>query len=152
MEDATSQSLVQRMMEAVGAKNDSALAQALGITPQALYGAKKKGAIPPAWVMNIAEKNAVSLDWLYFGTGNMYRTGTDKIGPGSNASVNKDVLLEVIEVMEEFLITAKKSLPPKAKAELVYQLYMLVIEEESGSLQPVPMFRLIQGALAANDG
>lgn len=151
MEDATAEGLVRRMVEATGAKNESHLAQIVGVTPQSLSNAKRKDAIPPAWVMGVAEKKAVSLDWLYFGAGNMYRTGAAESSPGSSVAIDRQVLLEVVETLESILNSAKKKLPPKAKAELVYQLYMLVLEEEADNRKPLRIFKLVQDALVINE-
>ena len=60
-------------------------------------------------------------------------------------------MLDVVETLEDILDSAKKKLPPKAKAELVYQLYMLVLEEEADNRKPLRIFKLVQGALAVNE-
>lgn len=139
------------MMEATGAKNDARLAQMIGVTPQALSNAKKKSAIPPVWVMDVAREKAVSLDWLYFGEGNMYRNGAAENGPVLCEAVDRQALLDVVETLEEILADAKKKLSPKAKAELIYQLYQLVLEEEADSKKSLRIFKLVQGALSANE-
>lgn len=59
--------MLRRLVDAAGAKNESALAAAIGISHQAVYNAKKKGVIPPAWVHAIAVRFGVSTDWLFFG-------------------------------------------------------------------------------------
>jgi hypothetical protein len=61
------EAMLRRLMDAAGAKNESALAAAIGISHQAVYNAKKKGVIPPAWVYTIAVGFGVSTDWLFFG-------------------------------------------------------------------------------------
>jgi len=61
------EAILRRLMDAAGAKNESALAAAIGISHQAVYNAKKKGVIPPAWVHTIAVRFGVSTDWLFFG-------------------------------------------------------------------------------------
>jgi phage repressor protein C with HTH and peptisase S24 domain len=72
MKDASSETIVERMLLVLNSKNDAAIAQAVGVTPQAVSEAKKKK-IPPAWSITIAEKYQVSLDWLLFGRGTMRR-------------------------------------------------------------------------------
>lgn len=98
----------------------------------------------------MAEDFNLSADWLYFGEGNMYRTGEINNNPCPVGLLDRQVVLDVVEVLEEFLENANKKLPAKAKAELIYQLYALVHEEENDNRQPIRMFKLIQGALAAN--
>lgn len=58
-----------RLQQATGARNDSELARALGITPQSVNGARKRGIVPPVWIQSFAEKTGVSCDWLFFGRG-----------------------------------------------------------------------------------
>lgn len=53
-----------RMLEAGNCKNDSALARALGVKPQALSNYKKRGKMPTNLIFRFAERFDVSLDWL----------------------------------------------------------------------------------------
>ncbi len=45
----------------------------MGISRQSVCDARLKGKIPSAWLSKIAEKTGISLDWLLFGEGPMYR-------------------------------------------------------------------------------
>lgn len=63
--------IMHRLMQASGSKNDSELARTLGITPQSVNGARKRGEVPPVWVQSYAEKTLVCSDWLFFGRGPM---------------------------------------------------------------------------------
>ncbi|AAS97158.1 LexA family transcriptional regulator [Nitratidesulfovibrio vulgaris] len=68
MERAKSfEAVLERLMVASGAKNDSDLARILGITPQSVSGARKRGEVPPVWIQSFAEKTGISSDWLFFG-------------------------------------------------------------------------------------
>jgi len=71
MKDAKTNAIFSRLLSASDSKTDAALAQALGLTPQAVADARKKNKIPPAWAITIAENYQVSLDWLLFGRGVM---------------------------------------------------------------------------------
>lgn len=62
-------SVFARLQQATGARNDSELARALGITPQSVNGARKRGIVPPVWIQSFAERTGVSCDWLFFGRG-----------------------------------------------------------------------------------
>ena len=103
MEDATVDALLRRMMLATETKRESNLAQILGVTPQALYSAKKKESIPPAWVMDIATRWGVSLDWLYFGQGTMKREGTTESAASEDTQRMIDELKSKIENLESML-------------------------------------------------
>ena len=61
----------ERLLLASGTKNDSELARVLGISPQSVNGARKRGEIPPGWVQAYAEISRVSCDWIFFGRGPM---------------------------------------------------------------------------------
>ena len=63
--------------------------------------------------------------------------------------LDKAILVGVVEILEEFLGTAEKKLSPSAKGELIYQLYQLMFEETDAKRQPIRIFRLLQGAVAA---
>jgi phage repressor protein C with HTH and peptisase S24 domain len=64
-----------RLLSAIGAKKDSALAEALEVTPQSVSDARVKKKVPPLWAIKIAEKYQVSLDWIMFGRGPMRMEG-----------------------------------------------------------------------------
>lgn len=67
MKDTTWGATLQRLMEATNSPNDATLATRLGISAQAVYNARKKQQIPPAWVFETAKTFSVSTDWLFFG-------------------------------------------------------------------------------------
>lgn len=71
MEDATSRDVLYRLIEATKFPNEASLAVFLGISPQAIYQARKKGLVPHSWAIKVAENYGVSLDWLILGRGSM---------------------------------------------------------------------------------
>lgn len=74
MEDATWEEILQRLLASTGSPTEAVLADRLGISSQSIYNAKKKGKIPPAWVVDVSKKYDVSTDWLFFGLGAMRRS------------------------------------------------------------------------------
>ena len=52
----TFDAVMGRLLTASNSRNDSELARALGITPQSVSGARKRGEVPPAWIQSYAEK------------------------------------------------------------------------------------------------
>jgi len=56
-----------RLLTATESKSESDFARSIGITPQSVNGARKRGKVPPDWVQSVAEKTGVSSDWLFFG-------------------------------------------------------------------------------------
>ena len=68
--------------------------------------------------------------------------------PPNTPHIDTSLVADVIEVLEEFLKEEGKSLPPKAKAEVIGQLYELMLEKEEETTKPVRMLRLIKNAMA----
>ena len=65
---------IDRIMTATKSKTETDLAKALGVKPQSVSQAKKKGGIPAQWFVCIALKYGVSLDWLVSGREAVHET------------------------------------------------------------------------------
>lgn len=76
-----------RIMEAVGSKKDVDLANALGISPQSVYGVKNRQKIPDGWYAIIADKFDVSMDWLRTGDGEMKRRAAITVPTGAGKTM-----------------------------------------------------------------
>lgn len=70
--DSRVELIIQRLKLVTGAENDSQLAEFLEINKQGIYQARKRGAIPPAWLVLASEKATASMDWVYYGTGTQF--------------------------------------------------------------------------------
>ena len=53
-------------MQALSVVSDAELARSLGITPQSVCGARKRGEVPPAWIQTCAAQTGVNAHWLFF--------------------------------------------------------------------------------------
>lgn len=73
MEDISWLSVLERLKLATNSATDSDLADNLKLTKQAIAQAKAKKSIPSSWVQKTATTFTISADWLFFGTGSMYR-------------------------------------------------------------------------------
>lgn len=71
-DNPTCDNMLSRLMKAVSASSDAELARALGISPQSVSGARRRGEVPPAWVQACAEKTGCNAHWLFFGQGPMF--------------------------------------------------------------------------------
>ena len=60
---------LQRLMQAMNASNDAELARALGITPQSISGARKRGEVPPAWIQACAATTGVNAHCCFSAAG-----------------------------------------------------------------------------------
>lgn len=124
----------------------------IGISRGSLSSYERDESQPSAETLkNICAKYDILPEWLLMGTGPMKKEEGKAGSVPSEKTLDKGVLTDVVEILEESLASAKKKLPHQAKAELIYQLYQLVLEETDAKQQPIRIFRLIQGAIAANE-
>ena len=65
--------IIERMRWAGKLKNDSAVARALGVTPQALSNYKKRGEMPTDLVLRFSNIYGLSMDWLLTGEGDVHK-------------------------------------------------------------------------------
>ena len=95
MDDAHALDMLARLMEATQFPNEASLALFLGISPQAIYQAKKKALIPHSWAVKVAEGYNVSLDWLILKRGSMRQSD---IGSGIVIATSVSEAAEVTEL------------------------------------------------------
>ena len=67
--------IIERMRWAGRLKNDSAVARALGVTPQALSNYKKRGEMPTDLALRFSNIYGLSMDWLLTGEGETRKPG-----------------------------------------------------------------------------
>ncbi len=79
----TPSDVLDRLIQGAGLKRDSQLAALLGVTPQAVSQARRKGRIPDGWILKVASRFHLSTDWIFFGpgTGDAKETSQAKIAP-----------------------------------------------------------------------
>ena len=74
------ESIINRLKEALNARSDGQLATYLGISRQNIGAARKREDVPTGWIYKVAELTGCSMDWLSFGKGPKMRadyTGFD---------------------------------------------------------------------------
>lgn len=136
-----------RLLTASASKNDSELARALGIKPQSVNGARKRGEIPPAWIQSCAEKTGISSDWLFFGRGPM-RLSDELPAQQPEKLRSCDVDLILIPMVEARLSAGQGSLQTGGNSERSYAFRsdflhrkgnpqdMVLMRVEGDSMQP----------------
>ena len=90
---AKTQELLARLMEAARVDSPALLAKCLAVSTQAVYDAKRRSKVPDSWVRIIAEKFAVSSNWLFFG-----QEGIEAAKPLSGAEPKKSLAIQPVEV------------------------------------------------------
>ncbi len=61
--------IIQRLMAALGLQTQAQLSASLGIRPQSIISAIKRGEIPDAWLYRVAYATGRSVEWLRTGGG-----------------------------------------------------------------------------------
>lgn len=69
MNEPYSSDALDRLLQGAGVRRDAQLAELLGVTPQAVSQARRKGRIPDGWIIKIAARFGLSTDWVFFGRG-----------------------------------------------------------------------------------
>lgn len=114
--------VIERMKWAARLKNDSAVARALEVTPQALSNYKKRGEMPSGLVLDFSERFGVGLDWLISGAGEVFKPGkapaagespapypNDKPSPEAEETAYVNKLLKVLRSPDESHSRSMKS-------------------------------------------
>lgn len=92
MEDASTKSILDRLMIASGSTTYAELADNLKLTKQTVAQARVKG-VPPSWIPKAAKLFNVSTDWLFF--------GQDPVAAGESGGVtasNQDSSVDMLMV------------------------------------------------------
>lgn len=132
VEAATASDLFARLKEACGATTDTALGNALGISQASVNKAKKKGEIPPGWIVAISYKFGVSADWLLYGKGSAHDPERVTIAPARAGGLKAGGRLVDVEVNDT----------PHPATERT-------IEHDTGDIIMVPM---VEARLSAGTG
>lgn len=67
MNEPSHPGMLDRLLQGAGVKRDAQLAELLGVTPQAVSQARRKGKIPDGWILKVASRFGLSTDWVFFG-------------------------------------------------------------------------------------
>ncbi|MBN5414435.1 phage repressor protein [Serratia marcescens] len=104
--------VLARLMELLGAGNDSELARMLDVNRQTLASWRKRDSIPYSICVNLSEERGYSLDWLL--------TGRGQAMIDSQAPANADVIfsrsdLTLLELMNQLDPEVRKDLMRSAE-------------------------------------
>lgn len=139
-----------RLKELRGKLSREEFAGKLGIHPQTLYRYEKDGrSIDAELIGKIVKAFNISSKWLIFGDGPMKETG-EEIN-NSRSGTDREILFDVVETLEEVLKEMDRDLSPAKKAEVVCDLYELMLHDEEAAKKPAMILRLIKGAMVANE-
>lgn len=99
--------VIARMVDAFGARNESELAEKLGVSRSRLSNWKKRNSIPREPLLKAAEETGHSINWFT----------TDEL------TINRSLLKSIIQHVEEEAGRLKMHLNAKVKAGIVAMLY-----------------------------
>ncbi|NBA94749.1 helix-turn-helix domain-containing protein [Pseudomonas sp. R5(2019)] len=97
MRNKGSTAVLSRLKRVTETNTDSQLASALSVSPQTLSSWKGRDSIPYAICIDLAEKNAISLDWLLTGEGPMLRR--DRTGLNAQDQTHTPRELELLDLL-----------------------------------------------------
>lgn len=102
------QNVLDRLKKATKTETDIALAKRLGLGQGSISSAKKKGQVPPSWLIRAANDFSVSLDWLYYGEGPMQRGAS--LSPPISSTESLETELSKEREMNRELVTENRQL------------------------------------------
>ncbi|MBQ8172769.1 MAG: helix-turn-helix domain-containing protein [Mailhella sp.] len=99
---------LDRLLQGAGLRRDSQLDELLGVSPQAVSQARRKGRIPDGWVLKVADQFGLSTYWIFFGRG---------AGPALPADSTDATAEKPVSRASSAPVTAKKSLSERLREE-----------------------------------
>ena len=116
--------ILSRLKEVLRARSDADVARGLDVSTAALSGFKKQGKFPYERLVKFCLARDISIDWLF--------KGGDTASSAPTA-LNKQLLQDIFEGIEEYLDLENLELPADKKAELTIYLYERLLKEKTES-------------------
>lgn len=110
---------LKRLLLATAKHTDSGLADALGIRPSSVAGARRRGLIPGDWIEKVALDYKVNADWLLFGNGTMHGGASAQPAAQAESTASLDDLV-MIPMVEAVLSAGSGSLETSAQISREY--------------------------------
>lgn len=123
-------SILDRMIRAIGGKTQSDLGKILGISQASISEAKRKDKVPPEWFLKLSTEKRLNPNWLLTGQGLMHIPERE--------TVDADLLKDVIMAVESFLVVAKDHNWPmtqEIKVKWIVAFYEDFLEEKNTGIQ-----------------
>lgn len=96
-----------RIQQMTGLKTQVQLAEALKIRQSSISDAKRRGAVPDAWLVTLLEKYSLNPEWIKHGTGSIYlMPATESFVPP--AAPSHSIAKEGNERAAELMVKAAK--------------------------------------------
>lgn len=80
---------IKRVFEAAGCRTQAELADFLGIRQSSISDAKKRGSIPPDWLLTLWRKRGINPEWILTGKGGQFLQEADSGAASSVVYVTK---------------------------------------------------------------
>jgi hypothetical protein len=116
------QQIFQRLLRIYRVRTKSALAKALGITPQAIWSAEHRHEIPQPWIRRAAMDTDARPEWLETGEEPIYRLGQPTLQSLPPAARELLARWEHLSPSQQALLQQCASLLPAAEADIRHDL------------------------------
>jgi len=113
--------IFSRFKQGAGVTSIADLARALGVAQQSVYNVQANGKIPGSWFRKIADLNNISIDWLTYGEGAMYRD-----------SVQPDPAMPDLALPDSALLQSQHERPQTSPCAQCTELKKELTEERTG--------------------
>lgn len=99
--------VLKRMMQFVGVKNQAELGTAIGVSQASISDAKRKGKIPPEWLIKLATERRMNPVWALSGEGSHDIRGLKSLMDDFNPAELVEQAISEINVHEGVMMTTK---------------------------------------------
>jgi Bacteriophage CI repressor helix-turn-helix domain len=114
--------IFQRLLRIYRVRTKSALARALGITPQAIWSAEHRQEIPQKWIRRAVVDTDVRPEWLVTGEEPIYRPGQPTLRSLPHAARELLAVWERLSPSQQGLLRQCARLLPAAEADIRHDL------------------------------
>jgi hypothetical protein len=135
----TFQQMFQRLLRIYRVRTKSALAKALGITPQAIWAAEHRHEIPQKWIRRAVMDTDVRPEWLETGEEPIYRPGQPTLQSLPPAARDLLARWEHLSPSQQAVLQQCAHLLPAAEADIRHdldQIAQLVAARQGPVLSP----------------
>jgi hypothetical protein len=128
--EGANKTILDRLCQACKVGTYADLAKIIGVKPQSVSDAKRKGKVPDGWPVKVSQYSGISLDWLVHGDnqmkpeGSIERRGGEGVLTKTGITAITDIYAQLVgsQQHEIELLREKITVLQKENADLKYRL------------------------------